>query len=119
MPFREAKGRCYSYPLVDLEVLRPDGSHLVVDWYQKAPFDTSGSPRVYIEGISPSLVLSSPHEEEVVEISDLEAGLLGRVNKVLQNEGVIDAETGSYRAPIASLVWEAVFASKKFWPDKG
>jgi hypothetical protein len=32
---------------------------------------------------------------------------------------VVDPVNGTYFAPVASLVWEAVFESRDFWPEKG
>ncbi len=118
MSFREIKGRWYSHTLVDLEVIRSGDSN-PVDWFQKIPFDTRGSRQVHIDGISPPLVLSSPKQDEVVEISELEAGHQGRINEALQTESVTDEETGDYWAQVAPLVWEAVFESRNFWPDEG
>jgi len=43
--------------------------------------------------------------------------LQGRVNHALQNESVVDSD--GYLAPVAPLVWEAVFESKDFMPEKG
>ena len=113
MRFEEVKRGWHSHTLVNLEVLDRDGTTLV-DWCERVPFSTRGSRQVQLEQIAPPLKLSSPHVKEVVEISTLEAELIGKINRGLQKEGVFDTADGTCRAPVAPLVWETVFQSKAF-----
>lgn len=112
MRYEEVKRGWHSHTLVNLEILDQDGTSLV-EWWQKVPFQTHGSRQVQLEQIAPPLKLSSPHVKEVIEVSSLEAELIGRINRGLQQEGVFDTD-GTCRAPVAPLVWETVFQSKAF-----
>jgi hypothetical protein len=117
MSYDEIKLRWYSHTLVDLEVLRGNGSRSQVGWYSRVPFPTGGSSSVVLKDLRPPVVLSSPSEDRRIEIRGLDASLQGRVNHALQNESVVDSE--GYLAPVAPLVWEAVFESQEFMPEKG
>jgi hypothetical protein len=113
MRFEEVKRSWHSHTLVNLEVLDRDGTS-IVDWCERVPFLTHGSRQVQLDQITPPLKLSSPHVRETIEISNLEADLIGRINRGLQQEGVFDTADGTCRAPVAPLVWETVFQSKAF-----
>lgn len=103
----------YTHALVDLEVFRGNGNGEQVSWCTKIPFKTGGSSQVQVDGLQPPILLSSPGEDRQVEVSELDAGAEGSVNWELQNNAVREGEL--YRAPVAPLVWEAVFASKAHW----
>src|SRR5262249_2520786 len=119
MSYDEIRSRWYAHTLVDLEVLRGNGNRSPVRWPSRIPFATGASQDVQLKDIVPSLVLSSPFDDRRVEIRNPHASLQGRINNSLQNESSIDPANGSYLAPVAPLVWEAVFESRDFWPEKG
>ncbi|HEV3458840.1 MAG TPA: hypothetical protein VHG32_19995 [Thermoanaerobaculia bacterium] len=116
MSHEQALARWYAHTLVDLEVRRKE-KPARVPWHSPVPFMTGGTRRVELHALAPELVLSSEMHDDQVVIADLEAPLQGRVNEALQRDGRVDPGTGTYLAPVASLVWEAVFASPQFWPD--
>ncbi len=117
MPPSEVRWTWHSHPLVDLQVIKSDGSRDLIHWYEKVPLEASGRGILYLSGISPSILLGTPFGREQIEIDELPAGVLRAVNRKLQNEGVIDLDSGSFRAPVAALVWEAIFASPMLWLD--
>lgn len=117
MSYEEIRRHWYSHTLVDLEVLRDNGDRSQAGWYTRVPFPTGGSSQVQLKEISPPVVLSSPSDDRRVEVRGLDASLQGRVNHALQNECVVDSD--GYLAPVGPLVWETVFESKDFWPEKG
>lgn len=119
MSYDEIRSRWYAHTLVDLEVLRGNGDRSPVRWPSRIPFATGASRDVQLKDIAPSLVLSSPFDDRRVEIHNLDASLQGRINHSLQNESSVDPANGTYLAPVAPLVWEAVFESRDFWPEKG
>jgi hypothetical protein len=116
MSFQEVSGRWFTHTLTDLEVLRK-GDFTRVAWYSRVPFDTGAARQVELGAITPPLMLSGAKSDEKVEICNLEADLQGRVNSALQHEGQPDGRSGTFLAPVAPLVWEAVFKSPQFWPD--
>ena len=116
MSFKEAKGRCHRCPLIDLEGIQPDGSRFEINWFDRLPISAGGSSHIHLKDLSPPIVLSSPYQDELVKIGELEAWWLGRINSALRDEGV-GPMAGSYQAPIAAIVWEAIFESPHFWPD--
>ncbi|HVT14654.1 MAG TPA: hypothetical protein VHQ90_00545 [Thermoanaerobaculia bacterium] len=115
MRYEEVRERWYTHTLVDLKVLR-NGAFARIPWYSRVPFATGGSKHVELETITPPLVLSSRDVDVKVEITELDAALQGSVNLALQQDGSV-AE-GMYVAPVAPLIWEAVFGSRQFWPDQ-
>lgn len=119
MSYEEIRRNWFSHTLVNLEVLRGNGERSWVNWFTRIPFPTGASQRVQLKDVQPPLVLSSPFDDRRVEVRSLDAGLQGRVNHSLQNESAVDPAKGTYIAPVAPLVWEAVFESRNFWPDKG
>ena len=119
MSFNEVQSDWHTHTLVELDVHRRNGHRERIEWYRQIPFNTGGTSDVEIDGISPPLILSSPHEDRRFEVTRLKAVDQGRVNSALKkDEGITDDETGEYRAPVAPLVWEAVFGSRAFWPGK-
>ncbi len=117
MSYDEIRLRWYAHTLIDLEVLHGNRDPSQVGWYSRVPFPTRGSKDVVLKELKPTVVLSSPSDDNKVEIRSLDANLQGRVNYSLQNECVVDSE--GYLAPVAPLVWEAVFESRDFSPEKG
>lgn len=107
----------YTHVLTDLDVHRDNGEFLAIPWTERVPFYTAGSRHLQIEKLSPPIVLSNPLADRKVEIRDLEAVLQGSINTALQGEQGMIVDQVDFRAPIAPLVWEAVFKSGRFWPD--
>lgn len=116
MSFDEVEDLWFTHTLVDLEVHRKNGELATVPWFTSVPFATGGSKNVQIREIHPGMVLSSQQSDQAVEVKSLDANLQGRINQGLQNEGVIEPDREDFRAPVAPLVWEAVFDSRDFWP---
>jgi hypothetical protein len=117
MPHDEVRRRWHSHTLVDLEVERSNDERHRVKWWEKIPFKTWGSSHVEVRDISPPLHLTSDGHDERLVISALDAAQAGDVNGALQGLGVVDGE-GNYAAPVAPLVWEAVFESPQLWPSR-
>jgi hypothetical protein len=112
----QVKDLWYTHTLTDLEVRRDNGKFLPIPWTAPVPFFTAGSRQLQIEAVSPPLELSSPDADARVEIRALEALQQRNINEALQDrEGAIEEEV-KFRAPVAPLVWEAVFGSSNFWP---
>ncbi len=119
MSFEEVKSHWHTHTLVDLEVFRGNGDREEIEWFRRIPFDTGGSKDVEVNGISPPLVLSSSREDRYFQISKLKDQERGAINTALKTgEAVVDPDQGLYRAPVAALVWEAVFGSRAFWPGR-
>ncbi len=116
MSFEDVSSRWFTHTLTDLSVLRK-GDFERVPWYSRIPFETGAAPHVELGEITPALILSSAKSDEKFEVSTLEAEQQGWVNRSLQTEGQADEQAGTFRAPVAPLVWEAVFKSPQFWPD--
>lgn len=116
MAHDEVRKRWHAHTLVDLEVERANEARHEVGWWEKIPFKTWGSNHVEVDGISPPLRLTSEDLDEQLVISTLDADHAGKVNTALQNDAVIDGD-GMYQAPVAPLVWEAVFDSEDLWPS--
>lgn len=119
MSFEEIRRNWFSHTLVNLEVLLGDGDRILVNWFSRVPFPTEASQNVQLNDLQPPLVLSSASDRNRVEVRSLDAGLQGRVNHSLQKDSSVDPSNGNYFAPVAPLVWEAVFESRNFWPEKG
>lgn len=118
MSFEAIRDLWCSHTLVGLEVMRGNGHPSEVSWNTRVPFETGGRREVHLTELSPPLVLSSPAEDRRFEVRSLDARLQGQINSALQKEGVIDPEKGTFLAPVAPLVWEAVFTSRDLWPDR-
>ena len=118
MAYAEVKAGWFAHPLVNLEVWRKSGSRNTVRWYDRVPFDTGGSRQVEVGDLEPPLVLSGPLEEEAEVLTTLAAARLSEINGVLKKEGFSEENLG-FIAPVAALVWEAVFRSREFLPGSG
>ncbi|HZF12673.1 MAG TPA: hypothetical protein VFE33_28110 [Thermoanaerobaculia bacterium] len=104
----------HTHTLVDLKVLLRKGAR-PVPWFSKVPFPTEGSRRVELGAISPPLLLSNPEAEDRFSISSLGIDVMEKINRGLHEEkGVSDPDRLDFRAPVAPLVWEAVFGSNVF-----
>lgn len=103
-----------SFTLVDLALLGGNGQE-TAPWTTTMPFQTD-SATVKLPGISPTMIVSTPHEESDVEIVDLKVNDQRLINQRLESDSITDSRDGSYRAPVAPLVWETIFGSDDFWP---
>jgi hypothetical protein len=117
MPYEEVQHLWFTHTLTDLAVRRNSGFQ-EVDWYTRIPFPAGGQTHVELRSIAPELALSAPGMDAEVKIQSLEPDLQSRVNAALQKEGQDDPGTATYRAPVAPLVWEAVFDSRQLWLDQ-
>lgn len=117
MAHGEVRRRWHSHTLVDLEVERKNDERHHVEWWEKIPFKTWGSSHVEVGSISPPLSLTSDQHDERLVISALDARRADQVNGALQGKGVMDGD-GNYRAPVAPIVWEAVFDSPELWSSR-
>lgn len=117
MPFEEVRKRSHSHTLVELDVIRDGGVRTQINWFDQIPFHTGGTKHVEIVHVFPPIVLSAPQEDKEVKITSLDSMHEGEINRALQGpEGVVIE--GSYSAPVAALVWEAIFDSQAFWPGR-
>ena len=112
--------RCYSHALVQLGLLRDqqprkDGAPDRIRWFDRLPVRTGGSGvKVEFRGVEPPFSLSHPDAAPGTRqrIEDLEPELKHDINRELEDQGVTSEV--DFSAPIAALVWEAVFKSKRF-----
>jgi hypothetical protein len=117
MAHEEVRNLWLSHTLVDLEVERECEERLKVDWWREVPFQTMGSKDVKVRDISPPLHLTDGRRDKKLVISSLEAARTGHVNQEIERESSVD-DGGMYEAPVAPVVWEAVFGSSQLWPSK-
>jgi len=117
MSHDEVRRRWHSHTLVELEIERSNSDRARVGWWEKIPFKTWGSRHVEIRKLSPALQLTDGELDDRLVISSLDARHAGTVNTALQTLSVVDGK-GMYEAPVAPLVWEAVFDSDDLWPSK-
>ena len=114
--------RCYSHALVELALLAgqreaKDGGPAAIRWFDRLPVRTGGEGvEVEFHDIRPPFLLSHPEASQRRELPDLEPALKLRINRGLKEQGIV---TGiHFMAPIAPLVWEAAFESKRFVEDE-
>ncbi len=114
--------RTHAYALVNLYLLharqadRPPGR---IHWYDRLPFRHPSGVRdlkVEFRHIAPPFPLSHPDEAPTTHLDDLETSLKRSINDSLENDGTKDGI--SFRAPIAPLVWETTFRSRRFLGDE-
>ena len=130
-PILEAVGKAlahgdidtYSHALVDLHLLRArrssgDGQPTRIRWFDRLPFRTGESRELQVEfrAVEPPFPLSHPDESTAQYLDDLEPSLKKDVNAALQEDGATNEV--DFEAPIAAIVWEASFASKRFLGDE-
>ena len=110
--------RCYSHALVQLALLSDqrtmkDGAPDRIRWFDRLPVITGGgSVKVEFREVEPPFSLSHPNARTIQRIEDLEPELKYDINRKLEEQGVTSEI--DFRAPIAALVWEAAFKSKRF-----
>ncbi len=113
-PYKDVLRDWHTHTLVDLKVRLEKGAR-PVPWFAKVPFPTEGSQRVELGAISPPLLLSNPGAENPYSISSLDIDVMEKINRGLhEKDGVPDPDSLDFRAPVAPLVWEAVFGSNVF-----
>ena len=109
---------CSRYALVQLAVRThpapAGGGSRTIHWFDRLPVDTGGGTvKVEFDSIEPPLSLSHPQAapEARQELDDLEPELKREINRALEK-----GYTGevNYSAPIAELVWERAFRSRRF-----
>ena len=114
--------RCHSYALVELALLTGQGpardrGPATIRWFDSLPVRTGGDGvRVEFHDVRPPFLLSHPEAHNRREMGDLETKLKRRIN-----EDIREQDTGSgivFNAPVAPLVWEAAFESRKFVKGK-
>lgn len=111
--------RSYSHALVQLGLLRHynergQGVPDRIRWFDRLPVRTGGSGvKVEFRDVEPPFSLSHPDAAGTGQtIDDLEPELKHHINKELEEQGF--ATEVDFNAPIAALVWEAVFKSRRF-----
>lgn len=117
MRFEDVENKWRSHTLVDLEIRHKAGDRSRVGWYEAIPLDTRHSQDVEARKILPPVVVSSPTEDHEVAIDDLLMQHKGDVQRQLKKEeSRIDPTNGHYIAPVAPIIWEAIFGSRAYWP---
>ena len=110
----------YSHALVQLALLRHqqerrEGALDRIRWFDRLPVRTGGSGvKVEFRDVEPPFSLSHPHADAGTRqsIDDLEPELKHHINRELEEQGF--ATEVDFTAPIAALVWEAAFKSRRF-----
>ena len=120
---RHEEIRAYSHALVELDVLtdrslaRNDERR--IRWFDRLPVRTGGGgAKVEFHRIEPPFSLSHPDAADGArqELDDLEPNLKRDINQAFEDFGVpIEVD---FRAPIAPLVWEHAFKSRRFVEGK-
>ena len=114
---RHDEVRAYSHALVQLEVL--NGTEPRIRWFDRLPVRTGGvGAKVEFHRIEPPFALSHPDAAGGVsrEFDDLEQKLKEEINKAIEDLGVTSGV--DFSAPIAPLVWENAFKSRRFVEGK-
>ena len=111
--------RAYSHALVQLEVLTArtppaTGAEPRIRWFDRLPVRTGGSgAKVEFHRIEPPFALSHPDAAGARrELDDLEPDLKRGINQAIEDLGVTSEV--DFRAPIAPIVWEHAFRSRRF-----
>ena len=121
---RQEEIRAYSHALVQLEV-QPlgaptgHGSERRIRWFDPLPVRTGGAgAQVEFHRIEPPFSLSHPDAADGTrqELDDLEPRLKRGINDALKDLGVTSEV--DFNAPIAPLVWENAFKSRRFVEGK-
>lgn len=111
----------HTYALVDLYLLhaRQSGTQPArIRWYDRLPFRHTGGVKdlkVEFRHIEPPFPLSHPEETPTKLLRDLETRLKRSVNDSLEE---VTKDGISLWAPIAPLVWETTFRSRRFLGDE-
>ena len=110
----DAEASCYSHTLVELDLLNAKSSLDPVPWFSRSRFETGGkATQVELNAIKPPLLLG--HPKVAKSLDDFDEDLKAEVNNKLRN-GVFTNDV-DYRAPVAPIVWEAAFKSRRFRED--
>ena len=121
---RHEEIRAYSHALVQLDVLTDrtragNGAEPRIRWFDRLPVRTGGGgAKVEFRNIEPPFSLSHPDATGGTrqELDDLEPNLKNDINRALEELGVTSEV--HFRAPIAALVWEKAFESRRFVEGK-
>ena len=117
---RHEEIRAYSHALVQLDVLTDrtlarNGAAPRIRWFDRLPVRTGGGgAKVEFRNIEPPFSLSHPDAADGTrrELHDLEPNLKRDINQALEDLGVTNEV--DFSAPIAPLVWENAFKSRRF-----
>ncbi len=117
---RHEEIRAYSHALVQLEVAThraPTGNGIErrIRWFDRLPVRTGGAgAQVEFHSIEPPFSLSHPDAVAGTRraLDDLEPNLKYDINKAMEDLGVTSEV--DFSAPIAPLVWENAFKSRRF-----
>ena len=121
---RHEKIRAYSHALVQLDVLTQrtlarNDAEPRIRWFDRLPVRTGGGgAKVEFHRIEPPFSLSHPDAADGTrqELDDLEPNLKRDINQALEDVGVTSEV--DFSAPIAPLVWEHAFKSRRFVEGK-
>ena len=121
---RHEEIRAYRHALVELEVVTDrtvakDGAERRIRWFDRLPARTGGSgAQVEFHRIEPPFSLSHPDVGDGTRqvLDDLEPNLKRDINQALEDLG--EAGEVDFSAPIAPLVWEHAFRSRRFVEGK-
>ncbi len=118
--------RSHSHALVRLDLLHEgpgrseDGESphpSCIRWFDRLPVETGGSNvQVELHEVEPPIQLSHPDASRRQEISDLEPERKRELNQRLRELG--ETTEVVFKAPIAALVWEIAFKSRRFRGDE-
>lgn len=118
----QIRARTHAYALVNLYLLharQADRQPGRIRWHDQLPFrHPSGVKDLKAEfrRIEPPFPLSHPEEVPATYLDDLETSLKRSINDSLEKDGTKD---GIYfRAPVAPLVWETTFRSRRILGDE-
>ena len=116
---RHEEVRAYSHALVQLDILTDrtlagNDARPRIRWFDRLPVRTGGrGAKVEFHGIEPPFSLSHPEAADGTrQLDDLEPNLKRAINEKLEEDGVTSEV--DFTAPIAPLVWEHAFKSKRF-----
>ena len=110
--------RACSHALVELEVVtdrKPaqDGAGPKIRWFDRLPAEIGASnAKVEFHRIEPPFLLSHPGDAMRRVLDDLEPKLKHDINEELHELGVWSEV--DFKAPIAAVVWEHAFRSRRF-----
>ena len=109
--------RTHTHALVQLEVVNAAGDETQrrIRWFDRLPVRTGGAgARVEFHGVEPPFSLSHPDAAAGArrELVEVEPALQRRINKQLAERG--EASEVDFHAPIAPIVWENAFRSRRF-----
>ena len=121
---RHEEIRAYSHALVQLDVLTnrtlaKNGAEPRIRWFDRLPVRTGGGgAKVEFRNIEPPFSLSHPDAADGArrELHDLEPNLKRDINQALEDVGITSEV--DFSAPIAPLVWESAFKSRRFVEGK-